>query len=304
MYYISGFYKFKKIHGVKKNKKILSDIFSKYNIRGTIIVSDEGINGTISSNKKNLELVLNKIKKTFNFINFDSQNLSKSKFQIFHRGKVKIKKEVVPMGIKISKRKTKKHLEPDKWNKLISNKKTILVDARKPFEYNVGTFKGSINPEINNFREFPHYLKKLDKNQTIAMFCTGGIRCEKASSYMIAKGFKNVSQLNGGILKYLEMMPESKSLWRGECFVFDGRVSLKNELKQGTYKICHACREPISLVEMKSKNYLPGISCPKCFNKTSLEKKKRLMERNKQISIAKKRGMYNRFIKQTVTDYE
>ncbi len=146
MYYISGFYKFKKIHGVKKNKKILSDIFSKYNIRGTIIVSDEGINGTISSNKKNLELVLNKIKKTFNFINFDSQNLSKSNFQIFHRGKVKIKKEVVPMGIKISKRKTKNHLEPSKWNKLISNKKTILIDARKPFEYKVGTFKGSINP--------------------------------------------------------------------------------------------------------------------------------------------------------------
>jgi len=204
MYYISGFYKFKKIHNINKNKKLLSDIFSKYNIRGTIIVSDEGVNGTISSNKKNLELVLNKIKKTFNFINFDSQNLSKSKFQIFHRGKVKIKKEVVPMGIKISKRKTKNHLEPSKWNKFISNKKTILIDARKPFEYKVGTFKGSINPEINNFREFPHYLKKLDKNETIAMFCTGGIRCEKASVFLEKKGFKNVFQLKGGIINYLK----------------------------------------------------------------------------------------------------
>ena len=211
MYYISGFYKFKKIHGVKKNKKILSDIFSKYNIRGTIIVSDEGVNGTISSNKKNLELVLNKIKKTFNFINFDSQNLSKSKFQIFHKGKVKIKKEVVPMGIKISKRKTKNHLEPSKWNKLISNKKTILIDARKQFEYKVGTFKGSINPEIDKFREFPVYLKKLDRKQPIAMFCTGGIRCEKASFYLKKKGFKKVYQLKGGILNYLKKIKKKST---------------------------------------------------------------------------------------------
>ena len=151
MYYISGFYKFKKIHSIKKNKKLLSNIFNKYNIRGTIIISSEGVNGTISSTKKNLDLALNKIKKVLNFISFDSQNLSKSKFKIFNKGKVKIKKEVVPMGIKIFKRKTKNHLEPIKWNKLISNKKTILIDARKPFEYRVGTFKGSINPEIDKF---------------------------------------------------------------------------------------------------------------------------------------------------------
>ena len=148
MYYISGFYKFKKIHRIKKNKKLLNDIFSKYNIRGTIIISSEGVNGTISSNKKNLELVLIKIKKIFNFINFDSQNLSKSKFQIFHRGKVKIKKEVVPMGIKIEKRNLKNHLSPVKWNKLIKNKNTLLLDARKPFENKVGSFKKSINPKI------------------------------------------------------------------------------------------------------------------------------------------------------------
>ncbi len=203
MYYISGFYKFKKINRIKKTKKLLNDIFSKYNVRGTIIISSEGVNGTISSNKKNLELVLNKIKKTFNFINFDSQNLSKSKFQIFHRGKVKIKNEVVPMGIKISKRKTKNHLEPSKWNKLISNKKTVLIDARKQFEYKVGTFKGSINPEIDKFREFPNYLRKLDRKQTIAMFCTGGIRCEKASVYLEKKGFNNVFQLKGDWLLVL-----------------------------------------------------------------------------------------------------
>ena len=197
MFYISGFYKFRKIKNIKTNKKLLKNIFIKYKIRGTLIISGEGINGTISSSKKNLDLVLKKIKKTFDFINFDSQNLSKSKFQIFHKSKVKIKKEVVPMGVKIIKRKTKNHLEPSKWNKFISNKKTILIDVRKPFEYKVGTFKGSINPEINNFREFPHYLKKLDKKQTIAMFCTGGIRCEKATVYLEKKGFNNVYQLKG-----------------------------------------------------------------------------------------------------------
>ena len=136
------------------------------------------------------------------------------------------------------------------------------------------------------------------------MFCTGGIRCEKASSYLLAKGFKNVCQLDGGILKYLEKIPESKSLWNGECFVFDERVSVKNELKDGTYKMCHACRDPISINEINSKKYIPGISCPKCFEKISDEKKMRLKERNKQISIAKKRGLYNRYIKQTVGDYE
>ena len=142
------------------------------------------------------------------------------------------------------------------------------------------------------------------KDKKIAMFCTGGIRCEKASSYLIAKGFKDVCQLDGGILKYLEKVPENKSLWDGECFVFDGRVTVKNELKEGTYKMCYACRDPISLKETNSKKYNPGISCPKCYEKITDEKKKRLMERNKQISIAKKRGLYNRYIKQVVTDLD
>jgi Predicted sulfurtransferase len=136
------------------------------------------------------------------------------------------------------------------------------------------------------------------------MFCTGGIRCEKASSYMIMKGFKNISQLDGGILKYLENTTKSNSLWSGECFVFDNRVSLKNELKEGSYKLCHACRQPLSIKDRKSKFYLSGISCHNCFNKTTEQKKKKLLERNKQISLSKKRGTYNRFIKQSILDYE
>ena len=194
MFYVSGFYKFKKIININKNKTILQNYFIKNFIRGTIILSNEGINGTISSEKKYLNLVLNKIKTIFNFNNFDSLNSSKCPYQPFHKGKVKIKKEVVPMGVKVKKRKLKNHIEPLKWNKLIKDNKTLLIDARKPFEYNVGTFKGAINPQVSNFREFPTYLKKLNKKMNIAMFCTGGIRCEKASTYLAKNGFRNVDQ--------------------------------------------------------------------------------------------------------------
>ncbi len=298
MYYISGFYKFKKIHSIKKNKKLLSDIFNHYNIRGTIIISSEGINGTISSTKKNLELALNKIKKVLSFIRFDSQNLSKNKFKIFNKGKVKIKKEVVPMGIKILKRKAKNHLEPIKWNKLISNKKTILIDARKPFEYRVGTFKGSINPEIDKFREFPHYLKKLDRKQTIAMFCTGGIRCEKASVYLKNKGFNNVFQLKGGIINYLKKIKKNKSLWKGECYVFDNRISLKHGLAVGTYSMCSGCRKPISIKDKKSLKYEEGVSCPNCHDTLTNSQKERFRMRQKQINVAKKLGRKHIFQKE------
>ena len=298
MFYISGFYKFKKIHHIKKAKKSLIDIFVKYKVRGTIIISSEGINGTISSKKKFLETAIKKIKKTFNITNFDSQNLSKNKFQIFHKGKVKIKKEVVPMGIKISKRKTINHLEPSKWNKFISNKKTILIDARKPFEYKVGTFKGSINPKINNFREFPHYLKKLDKNQTIAMFCTGGIRCEKASVYLEKKGFNNVYQLKGGIINYLKKIKKNKSLWKGECYVFDNRISIKHGLAVGTHSMCSGCRKPISIKDKKSLKYEEGVSCPNCHDTLTNSQKERFRMRQKQINVAKKLGRKHIFQKE------
>ena len=169
----------------------------------------------------------------------------------------------------------------------------------------MGSFQGSINPKTKSFTEFKSYLKdnlSEAKDKKIAMFCTGGIRCEKISSYMIKKGFKNVNQLHGGILNYLEKIPEKNSLWDGECFVFDNRVSVKNELKDGTFQLCHACRAPLSKTQIKSKKYLKGISCPKCYGKISAAKKKSLVDRNKQISIAKRKGLYSPFIKQTVSD--
>ncbi len=298
MFYISGFYKFKKIKDLRKNKKNLQNLFHKNYIRGSIIISTEGINGTISSNKKNIYLVLNKIKNIFNFSEFDNLNLSKSRFQPFHRGKVKIKKEVVPMGIKILKRKLKNHIEPGKWNKLIKDKKTFLIDARKPFEYNVGSFKGAINPKINNFRDFPKYLKKLNKDKSIAMFCTGGIRCEKASFYLEKKGFKNVYQLKGGIINYLKKIKKKNSMWNGECYVFDNRISIKHGLVTGTFSMCSGCRKPISVKDKKSSKYEEGVSCPNCHDILTTSQKERFRMRQKQINLAKKHGKRHIFQKE------
>ena len=298
MYHITGFYKFKKLSNIKKNKKILQYFFLNNSIRGTLILSPEGINATLSSKKENLYLVLNKIKKIFKIKNFDSQNLSKCKFQSFHRGKVKIKKEVVPMGIKIFKRKLKNHIEPKKWNKLIKKKNTLLIDSRKPFEYNVGTFKGSVNPQVNNFRQFPEYLKKLNKDQPIAMFCTGGIRCEKASVYLEKKGFNNVYQLKGGIINYLKKIKKNESLWKGECYVFDNRVSIKHGLVPGSFSMCSGCRNPISNKDKKSKKYEEGVTCPNCYNTLTVIQKERFRMRQRQINLAKKLGKKHIFQKE------
>ena len=288
MFYIFGFYKFKKIKEIKKNKKILNIFFIKNEIRGTIILSNEGINGTISGKKNNLNLGIKKIKKVFNFLNFDSENFSLNKFQPFHKCKVKIKKELVPMGININKRNLNGQINPKKWNKIISDENTTLIDVRKPFEHEVGTFKNSINPNINNFREFPKFLKKLNKNKPVAMFCTGGIRCEKASFFLEKRGFKNVYQLKGGILNYLKTIKKKDSLWKGECFVFDNRISVKHELVKGSFSMCSGCRKPISTKDKKSIKYEEGVSCPRCHDILTNIQKDRFRMRQKQINLAKK----------------
>ena len=287
MFYIFGFYKFQKIKEIKKNKKILNIFFIKNKIRGTIILSNEGINGTISGKKNNLNLGIKKIKKVFNFLNFDSENFSLNKFQPFHKCKVKIKKELVPMGININKRSLNDQINPKKWNKIISDENTTLIDVRKPFEHEVGTFKNSINPNINNFREFPKFLKKLNKNKPVAMFCTGGIRCEKASFFLEKRGFKNVYQLKGGILNYLKTIKKKDSLWKGECFVFDNRISVKHELAKGSFSMCSVCRKPISTKDKKSIKYEEGVSCPRCHDILTNIQKDRFRMRQKQINIAK-----------------
>ena len=298
MYHIFGFYKFKKLKKLSLYKKVLNNFFLKKNIRGTLIISSEGINGTISGKKKDLNLATSKIQKIFKFTNFDNKNMSINTFQPFHRSKIKIKNEVVPMGIKIKSRKTDGHLSPKKWNQLICNKNTLLIDARKPFENEVGSFKNSLNPNITNFRQFPKFLKNLDKRKSIAMFCTGGIRCEKASVFLEKKGFKNIYQLKGGIINYFKNVDKSESLWRGECFVFDNRISLNHNLKPGSYSMCSGCRNPISKQDKKSKKYEEGVSCPKCHDTLANTQKDRFRMRQKQINVAKKTGNRHIFQKE------
>ena len=291
MFHIFGFYKFKRLSGLKRLQNTFQHKLLKNHIRGTIIFSKEGINGTISGKRNNIEKVKVYLKKICKINNFDSENNSKSNFHPFHRAKIKIKNEVVPIGINVlPSEKINNSVEPDKWNSLLKEKGVKIIDARKPFEYQVGTFRNAKNPNINHFRDFPKYLKKFSKKNKIAMFCTGGIRCEKASVYLKRKGFKNVFQLKGGILNYLRKINEKQSLWRGECYVFDNRVSVKHKLKIGTYSICSGCRKPISMKEKKSKQYVEGISCPKCHDYLTNSQKERFAMRQKQILIAKKMG--------------
>ena len=299
MFHIFGFYKFKKLSSLKKLKRTFQEKLIKNDIRGTIIFSKEGINGTISGKKNNIQKMKKNLKNICKFKKFDSENNSVNDFQPFHRGKTKVKKEVVPIGIQIlPSQKVNNSLEPKEWNALLKEKDIKIIDTRKSFEYDVGTFKGAKNPNVNNFRDFPKYLKKFNKKNKIAMFCTGGIRCEKASVYLKRKGFKNVFQLKGGILNYLKKIDKNQSLWKGECYVFDNRVSLKHKLKVGTYSMCSGCRKPISIKEKKSKKYVEGISCPKCHDYLTKSQKERFAMRQKQILIAKKIGKKHIFQKE------
>ena len=300
MFKVFGFYKFIKVKSLKKNKVFLQKFLISNHIRGTIIIAKEGLNGTISGSIKDIDKTTKKLKSLFSFKLFDSSNESKSKFQPFHKPKVKIKKEIVPMNLIINpkERNMKSHLDPKDWNKLIKNKETHIIDTRKPFEYKVGTFKRSVNPNVTNFRDFPKYLNKLKKNKPVAMFCTGGIRCEKTSVYLKKKGFKNIYQLNGGILNYLNKIKKNESLWKGECFVFDNRISLKHGLKLGSYSMCSGCRMPISSKDKKSNKYEEGVSCPNCHDKLTETQKSRFRMRQSQIYKAKQSGKKHIFQKE------
>ena len=300
MFKVFGFYKFVQVKSLKKNKVFLQKFLISNHIRGTIIIAKEGLNGTISGKIKDINKTIKKLKSLFLFKQFDSSNKSKSKFQPFHKPKVKIKKEIVPMNLTINskERNMKTHLDPKDWNKLIKNKDTHIIDTRKPFEYEIGTFKRSVNPNVTNFRDFPKYLNKLKKNKPVAMFCTGGIRCEKTSVYLKKKGFRNIYQLNGGILNYLKKVKKKESLWKGECFVFDNRISLKHGLKLGSYFMCSGCRMPISPKDKRSNKYEEGVSCPNCHDKLTETQKSRFRMRQSQIYKAKQSGKKHIFQKE------
>ena len=281
-----------KIHNeIRKNLK-------KFLIKGTILVSNEGINGTISSSEK--DNLYKGIQYLMSIDGLDDLDIkySESQKKPFMRLKVKLKEEIVTIGdTSIDPTESVgKYVDPKDWDKLLENENTILIDTRNNYEYSIGTFENSINPKTDKFREFPKWVKKQkfsnkDKEtKNIAMFCTGGIRCEKASSFMINEGFKNVYHLKGGILKYFESISCQKSKWKGECFVFDERVSLKKDLTEGTYDMCHGCRMPITESDKMSRTFIKGVSCSNCFDKKTKIQKLRYMSRQKQINLAKERN--------------
>lgn len=302
---IITFYQFKKVKMIHKVQKLLREFCTFHKIKGTIILAEEGINGTLAGLSDPISLLEKKLKE-LDFIKLEKK-ISYFDFMPFTRLKIKIKKEIVTFNetdLDVAK-STGKHVSSFKWNSLINEKETIVIDVRNDFEFQMGSFKRSINPVTNNFSDFKKFVQKdlIDKkNKKIAIFCTGGIRCEKASSYMLKEGFEDVFQLKGGILKYLQDVKYENSEWQGECFVFDNRVSIQNNMIPGTYELCHACRNPISISDRKTKSYNKGISCPKCINKISKEKLKKLRDRTKQIETAKKKGLYNPYIKYTPSD--
>ena len=286
---IIGFYKIKKINKLKKRQSLLKTFFYKSLVKGIVILSSEGINGTIAGEKNNVDKCINYIKKIFYIKEFDSKNFSKVNYLPFNKPKIKIKKEVIPIGVKLksSEKKGNQYVEPNDWNQFIKKKDVLIIDVRKPIEFKLGTFKNEIDPGVKNFRQFPSFFKKLKKNTKIAIFCTGGIRCEKAANFLQKKGFQEIHQLKGGILNYLNKIKKNKSLWKGECFVFDKRVSLKHKLIPGNYIICSACRTPVSPKEVNSKKYVEDISCPNCYDKLTKKKKDKLLMRKQQKNFLK-----------------
>ena len=298
MYKVAALYKFSKILDPLKLHNEIRIKLKKMYISGTILVGREGINGTISSSsQKNLSSAINFIKDIKGFADLDIK-LSSSDKNPFIRLKVKLKKEIVTIGDEAidPTEIVGEYVEPKDWNNLIDHKDTIVIDTRNNYEYSIGTFKNSLNPKTAKFREFPEWINKQKftddekKNKNIAMFCTGGIRCEKASSLMKKKGFNNVFHLKGGILRYFESVSQDTSSWEGECFVFDDRVSVKHDLSKGTYDMCHGCRMPITEKDKESNKYIRGVACSKCFDETTDEQKSRYMSRQKQIDLAKQRN--------------
>ena len=294
---VATLYKFSLIKEPNLLQLKIRSKFKSYSVYGTILIGNEGLNGTISGNKINIVKAIKYIKSIEGFDNIDIK-YSVAQENPFARLKIKLKKEIVTIGDEsIDPNKiVGQYIDPENWNDLISDENTILIDTRNDYEYSIGTFKNSINPNTVKFREFPEWVKnqnftKEDKEtKKVAMFCTGGIRCEKASSFMKKDGFNNVNHLKGGILKYFEVVDEQDSMWSGECFVFDDRVSVRHDLSVGTFDMCHGCRMPITEEDKKSLSYIKGVACHKCFNEKTKEQKARYMSRQKQIEIARGRN--------------
>ena len=291
---VCALYKFVTLDNYQELRSPLHNEMEKLDVRGTLLLANEGINGTIAGTEQGVMALLAWLKADPRLTEIDYK-LSFTDVMPFNRTKVKLKKEIVTMGVEgiDPKQVVGTYVDPLDWNALISDPEVLLIDTRNDYEYSVGTFKNAINPNTESFREFPDYIQNnLDPKQhkKVAMFCTGGIRCEKSTAYLKEQGFEAVYHLKGGILKYLEVVPEAQTLWQGECFVFDDRVTVNHKLERGQYDQCNACRLPITEADKSSPHYEQGVSCPHCYDKVSAEQKARFSEREKQVALAKQRG--------------
>jgi len=291
---VCALYKFAVLNDYKALRQPLLDLLLEKDVHGTLLLAREGINGTIAGSRDGIDAVKAWIASDERFEGIDYKE-SFVDIQPFKRTKVKLKKEIVTMGVEgiDPRRIVGTYVQPRDWNALISDPDVVLVDTRNQYEVEIGTFKNAVNPATETFRQFPEYVKEnLDptRHKKVAMFCTGGIRCEKSTAYLKEQGFEEVYHLHGGILKYLEEVPEEQSLWQGECFVFDDRVTVNHRLERGDYDQCHACRRPITEEDKQRPEYEQGVSCHQCIESLSEEQKARFAERERQMRLAEARG--------------
>lgn len=293
-YTVATFYLFADLPDFEAKQAPIKAFCDSQAVLGTIILAPEGINGTIAGPSAGVAAALDYLRSDERLAKLPTR-LSYTDRKTFHRMRVILRPEIVTLGDPSvnPNEAVGQYVEPEDWNDLINDPEVVLIDTRNDYEVEVGTFKGAIDPKTEAFGEWPEYVKKnLDpkKHPKIAMFCTGGIRCEKASAHLLKSGFKDVFHLRGGILSYLEKVPETESAWEGDCFVFDHRVAVKHGLEQGDYEICFGCRWPISKADVESPKYEPGVSCPRCADELTAERRERLRERHKQVMLARKRN--------------
>jgi len=294
-YKIAALYRFTPLENIPALRKAIYDFGENCaGLCGTILLAPEGINGTIGAHPDALDEMIEFLDKKFG-IKQGELKYSRATLTPFNRFKVRPKKELITLRKPEAdpNKLVGEYVEPEKWNDLINDPDVLLVDTRNDYETKVGVFEGAVDPDMKIFTEFPDWVEKnLDpaKHKKVAMFCTGGIRCEKSTAYLKQQGFDEVYHLKGGILKYLEEVPEHKSKWQGECFVFDNRVTVNHQLEKGHYDQCHACRRPITEEQKQHEHYIAGVSCEYCYSSTSDIQRQRFQEREKQIQLAKQRG--------------
>ncbi|PCI85595.1 MAG: hypothetical protein COB24_12445 [Hyphomicrobiales bacterium] len=291
---VTALYHFTKLPDYKELRDPLLKFMKSQNIKGTLLLAEEGINGTVAGTAKAIVKLHAYLRADERFAGLVTKESFDDEMP-FYRTKVKLKKEIVTMGVEDIDPNdiVGTYVKPEDWNDLIADPEVIVVDTRNDYEVGIGTFKGALNPQTDTFRQFPAYVKNNlgnAKGKKVAMFCTGGIRCEKSTAYLKQQGFEDVYHLEGGILKYLENVPEEESLWEGECFVFDSRVAVKHKLEKGQYDQCYACRMPITEEEMLSEYYIKGISCHHCHDKKTRAQTARYTQREKQIALSGKHG--------------